>query len=103
MCARAASLADERLEIYAAATPPFLVVQKANGDGVDADAVVVVGAIGEGEGFDDADTTPAAVVARASKAVVAGDNVAHFSGQWEFTVVEVLAAAGQHRRSPRGR
>ena len=33
--------------------------------------------------------------------VVAGDDVAHFSGLWEFTVVEVLAAAGQHWRSPR--
>ena len=91
MCVRAASLADERLEIYAAATPPFLVVQKANGDRVDADAIAVVGAIGQGEGFDDADATTAAIVTGAAEAVVAGDEVAHFSGLWEFTVVEVLA------------
>ena len=102
MCARAASLADERLEIYAAATPPFLVVQKADGDSMDADAVVVVGAVGQGEGFDDARASPAAVVIGAAKAVVAGDDVAHFSGLWELAVVEVLATTGQHRRSPRG-
>ena len=81
-----ASLAGEWLEIYTAATPSFLVVQKADGDGVDADAVTVVGAIGEGEGFDDARASPAAVVIGAAEAVVAGDDVAHFSGLGEFTV-----------------
>ena len=74
----AASLADERLEICAAAAPPFLVVQKADGDRMDADAVAVVGAIGQGKGFDDADATPAAVVTGAAEAVVAGDEVALF-------------------------
>jgi len=53
---------------------------------VDADAVAVVRAIGEGEGFDNADTTLAAVVIGAAEAVVAGDDVAHFSGLGEFTV-----------------
>ena len=37
-----ASLAGEWLEIYATAAPSFLVVQKADGDGVDADAVAAV-------------------------------------------------------------
>jgi hypothetical protein len=71
-----------------------MTIQEADGHSVDTDAVMVVGAVGEGEGFDDALASTAAVVARATEAVVAGDDVADLSGLREFTVMEVLPPAG---------